>query len=70
MQTQCSSSPMLTSKQQSFVEDHTTCAICGDDLEIRIAVKQDRVSQRAKVIEVGYCPHCDIQTHCRSHVLQ
>lgn len=52
-------------KHREFIISQNNCVLCGTVLELKhiVEVGVDEVKEEA------FCPHCDVKTRSRTHVL-
>ena len=53
-------------KYENFVESQNQCALCGDDLEIKV----ESYLHEFTLKEEAYCINCDIKTRIKDHKIQ
>lgn len=51
---------------ETFVEDHTTCCLCGTELKFDFNIDHTQ----NKVLEQAACPCCHVQMKQKEHNLQ
>ena len=53
-----------TIQHREFIISQNNCILCGTVLELKHLSTED-----AKVKEEAYCPHCDVKTRAKTHIL-
>ncbi|MEN0059169.1 MAG: hypothetical protein AAGB31_10080 [Bdellovibrio sp.] len=54
-----------TPRHREFINSQDNCILCNTVLEIKYVSDNDS----GEVKEEAYCPHCEVKTRAKSHVL-
>jgi hypothetical protein len=53
-----------TTQHRDFIISQNNCVLCGSVLELKhLPAEPDKVKEEA------YCPHCDVKTRAKTHIL-
>ena len=52
-------------KHREFIISQNNCILCGTVLELKHIADRDV----AEVKEEAFCPHCDVKTRAKTHIL-